>query len=568
MVSILFYSFLSSFHIYICGYIFHYFFINREFSLDKNFFEFAIYGAFVLSFISLFLNFFLSLNKFVNTLIFILPFIFFFIFFFNKNLIKKILEYSIYVSVFFLLTISYDGTYRPDAGLYHLPYISILNENKIIIGLSNIHFRFGHVSILQYLSAIYNNFFFNEDGISVPSCIIFINIAGYIFFEVFNKKNDYKIKVLSLIFLIFIFFRVNRYSDFGNDAIANLLFFYLIIESLKNNSHFLKIKKTVLISTFIFLNKITLLLGFLIPLFFIYKNFKLKNLLNRISIFSFIFLTIFFFKNILVSGCAIFPVEQSCFKNLFWYDKDSQRNSNAAIAKIENEAWTKGWFNQQNEIKDFKEFSKNFNWLETWVNSDLKKIGKKLLPFLIFIFIILLILKIFEVREKSNKTKINKINNEYLIILFFSLIGSLLWFLKFPVFRYGYGYLISSFAIAITINLTNYEFLKNQLRLKKIFSAIIILLFFGVMVKNSIRIYKGFVSNINLWPNIYSAGNVKIKQNHIPIIKNNKVIFYKSKDGECYYSKSPCTNYFNGNDFALKDINLREKNKYKIFYFK
>lgn len=568
MVSILFYSFLSSFHIYICGYIFHYFFINREFSLDKNFFELAIYGAFVLSFISLFLNFFLSLNKFINTLIFILPFIFFFIFFFNKNLIKKILEYSIYVSVFFLLTISYDGTYRPDAGLYHLPYISILNENKIIIGLSNIHFRFGHVSILQYLSAIYNNFFFNENGISVPSCIIFINIAGYIFFEVFNKKNDYKIKVLSLIFLIFIFFRVNRYSDFGNDAIANLLFFYLIIESLKNNSHFLKIKKTILISTFIFLNKITLLLGFLIPLFFIYKNFKLKNLLNRISIFSFIFLTIFFFKNILVSGCAIFPVEQSCFKNLFWYDKDSQRNSNAAIAKIENEAWTKGWFNQQNEIKDFKEFSKNFNWLETWVNSDLKKIGKKLSPFLIFIFILLLILKICEVREKPNKTKINKINNEYLIMLFFSIIGSLLWFLKFPVFRYGYGYLISSFAIAITINLTNYEFLKNQLRLKKIFTAIIILLFFGVIVKNSIRIYKGFVSNINPWPNIYSAGNVKIKQNHIPIVKNNKVIFYKSKDGECYYSRSPCTNYFNGNDFTLKDINLKEKNKYKIFYFK
>ena len=59
---------------------------------------------------------------------------------------------------YFLLTISYDGTYRPDAGLYHLPYISILNENKIIIGLSNIHFEFGHVSILQYLSAIYNNF--------------------------------------------------------------------------------------------------------------------------------------------------------------------------------------------------------------------------------------------------------------------------------------------------------------------------------------------------------------------------------------------------------------------------
>ena len=59
---------------------------------------------------------------------------------------------------------------------------------------------------------------------------------------------------------------------------------------------------------------------------------------------------------------------------------------------------------------------------------------------------------------------------------------------------------------------------------------------------------------------------LKLNKNHIPIVKNNKVIFYKSKDGECYYSKSPCTNYFNGNDFTLKDINLKEKNKYKKFF--
>ena len=33
--------------------------------------------------------------------------------------------------------------------LYHLPYTSILNNEKIIIGLSNIHFRFAHTSIVS-----------------------------------------------------------------------------------------------------------------------------------------------------------------------------------------------------------------------------------------------------------------------------------------------------------------------------------------------------------------------------------------------------------------------------------
>ena len=40
--------------------------------------------------------------------------------------------------------------FRPDAGLYHLPFTKILNEEKLILGLSNLHFRFGHTSILQY----------------------------------------------------------------------------------------------------------------------------------------------------------------------------------------------------------------------------------------------------------------------------------------------------------------------------------------------------------------------------------------------------------------------------------
>ena len=35
--------------------------------------------------------------------------------------------------------------------------VKINQENKIILGLTNIHFRFGTISIIQYLSAIYNN---------------------------------------------------------------------------------------------------------------------------------------------------------------------------------------------------------------------------------------------------------------------------------------------------------------------------------------------------------------------------------------------------------------------------
>ena len=141
MVEIFFYSYLISLHIYICGYLFYYIIIDKKIRESDNIFEFLFFGIFLIGFISLFLNFFVSLNKFINLIIFFSPF-FIFLLIFNKNFLKKILVLSIPISLLLLVTMSYDGTYRPDAGSYHLPYISILNEHKILIGISNIHFRF------------------------------------------------------------------------------------------------------------------------------------------------------------------------------------------------------------------------------------------------------------------------------------------------------------------------------------------------------------------------------------------------------------------------------------------
>ena len=106
-----------------------------------------------------------------------------------------------------------------------MPYISILNENKILIGINNIHYIFGHTSIIQYLSAIYNNLIFNEKGITIPLGLIYCNFIGYCIHEVFNKKKNNIIKIFIFLLLSFVLFRVNRYSDFGNDAPANIFSF-------------------------------------------------------------------------------------------------------------------------------------------------------------------------------------------------------------------------------------------------------------------------------------------------------------------------------------------------------
>ena len=227
MIEIVFFSYLSSVQVFIAGYLFYYFFLNKKIEPEQNIFEFGFFGLLLLSFFSIFLNFFISISKTVSDIIFIIPFILFFLFFFNKNIFKKIIIFSVPVALLFTLNISYDTINRPDAGLYHLPYTSIINESKIIVGVNNLHFRFGHTSIIQYLSALYNNHLFLDRGILIPLGLIYCHSLGYLIFELFNKKNK---ELIIIFFTLFSFsiFTMNRYGSFGNDAPSHFLFFYLV----------------------------------------------------------------------------------------------------------------------------------------------------------------------------------------------------------------------------------------------------------------------------------------------------------------------------------------------------
>ena len=189
MLEIFFISYISSVQILISGYLFYNCFFNVKIVPRLNIFEFGLFGLLILAFISIFLNFFTNLSRTINDLIFIIPFVLFFLFFFNKFILKKIIIYSVPVAILFVLTISFVTINRPDAGLYHLPYVSILYESKIIIGVNNLHFRFGHTSIMQYLSAIYNNHLFLDHGILIPLGIIYCYTLGYLIFQLFNNNN-------------------------------------------------------------------------------------------------------------------------------------------------------------------------------------------------------------------------------------------------------------------------------------------------------------------------------------------------------------------------------------------
>ena len=95
---------------------------------------------------------------------------------------------------------------------YIICHIKILNEEKILFGLSNLHFRYGHISIVQYLAAISNNIIFGENGIVFAQVLIassvIINFLSKIYY--YNKSQNYNFHFFFLISAsIFIAYKMN-----------------------------------------------------------------------------------------------------------------------------------------------------------------------------------------------------------------------------------------------------------------------------------------------------------------------------------------------------------------------
>jgi len=569
MLEIFFYSYFTSIYLFSAGIFFSTKILNLNLNLKTNFFQSGLYGVIFISFLALFINFFFELNKNINTIIY--SFFFIHLFFFQKKIIKKILIISITTALICSLLLVFETTYRPDAGLYHLPYTNILNNEKIIIGLSNIHFRYGHTSIIQYLSAINNNWIFNDKGIVIPLSIIFSYFLLYLIHEIKNENNKIII-FFNFIIIAFLCLKLNRYSDFGNDAPAHIFYFFLISVALKSFEHFNKknMGELLTVAAYIVFNKITLFLSSLIPIIILLFKKKI-NLFNfKIIFFLALFLVSFFVKNFLVSGCFAFPIEKTCITKIFWYDSNSNRGSNAKMTMLENEAWTKGWSDQKDNRKNFEEYLSNLDWIKLWSKHHGKRTLNKLLPFLFFLIIISSVIFNLGANKKNANFKHNiSLNNKiFLVFLTINVLGTIMWFFKFPVFRYGSSYLISTIATFLTILCWNKIQLIDLLKLKKILGYFTVFLLIILVSKNTIRIVKNYgqIYNDSPWPKIYSETKYNKKNKNKPIYKNNKIAFYQSTTGLCYYNTAPCTHMLDS-QFAEKDINLKNIFGYKIFYF-
>ncbi len=524
------------------------FLITKNFKSNTQYFsKLLINGAILISFLSLLLNFFLPLSKVLNSLFFIIIFIFFF----KPNIfnIKKYFYFLIITTFITYILLYGSHMYRPDAGLYHLPYTKILNEEKIIFGLTNLHFRFGHISILQYLSASNVNFITGNVGITIPSAIIassiIINFLSKFRQNLINKNYNFHFYFLIGI-LIYVFLKMNRYAEYGNDAPAHFLTFYLFSEFLKldkKNINKDEILNISLIALFVVLNKVTLIPILIIPLILIIRK-KSFLFLKKFNFYLIVFFgALWLFKSLIISGCLIYPLKVTCFKSLDWSDI-----STVEKISVENEAFSKNWPNFKNKnIIEQEDYIKNFNWITTWIKKFIDEQKEKSFAFSIILFFLY-----FIIIKNSKKNKFSyKNDNLFLLTL---ILSALLWFIKIPDFRYASSIIISLIIYPFASLLTNRFYYTDK---KIVFSSIIILFFTAFITKNFIRIFNTTTYFNYPNPRIYSHNDDNKKLNYSSIKIENKIIHNQNK-GYCMYTKNLCSPY-------QKDMKIKKIRNYLIF---
>ena len=278
----------------------------------------------------------------------------------------------------------------------------------------------------------------------------------------------------------------------------------------------------------------------------------MKKIFTLICSFPALLLYLWLLKNILVSGCAIFPIKITCLENLSWINIQQ-----ISFLSLEGTVWSKGWPDKIDTKISMQEFNNNFNWVQSWGKSHLKYILNIITPFTSVLLCIVFYIKINFKKNVINNDK--DLNLRLLLLLTLSLIGVFSFFLLFPLYRYGYSYIITLISLVLLTAIKNKTNIKEN---AKIFQIMFIFCFILIITKQVQKIYKN--SSQTMWPNIYTLDpKNKIYKKKKVNIGNNFFYYLANKgDGLCMYSASPCTSY------PIKKIEYKKKLTYTILSLK
>ena len=451
-----------------------------------NIYEITLIGLIFTGLIAQLLNFFIPLN---NSLIISNFFIVILFFTFDnfiklKNIIINNFNKIIILILIVILFNIWCSDFHDDLNHYHYSYILNTDNTKYIFGYNFFHNHYGFSSGWLILQSYFNFDYSRLQDIHVINALILFLVLC-IFISHFNEiKKKENIKILDIIFfsiLLFVILKYTRLKEFGLDKPATLIFFYIIFLSFKNEIFDKKLNNAnmfiiLLLSFFIIYIKIIYIPILILPLLNILKFKNYRFLFTKYCNILILVNISYFAKNIIISGCLVYPVQQLCFENLTWINLNSIQELGIGI-----EVFNKSYSNYNGSLSKI-EYIQNFNWISTWLLRNFEEFTNIILLIILCFLIPILISK--RKYKKSNKDIINL--TSVLIFCFLSFI----LFLKSPVIR-----MYHHFFVFIILVCAIYLFKSFTFKINKKFIYILTIALVFNFSKNFIRIHKAGYNN-------------------------------------------------------------------------
>jgi len=483
-------SLLFIFFYFLCFYIGRGIVIIFEFLLKKEFLEYKIFEIPLYVFYPIIYLFFVGnvvvisnfFTKGINIIVFIISTVPLVFNLFQKRNWNKQFNIMSFTTLFILGLSSNTITFHQDAASYHLSHQQFIRTEKIVLGMANLHVRYGFSSMSEYV----NSFFWLNNNFLIVHFVNLIFISTFYLFFIWiicNSKNFYyRLTTLTIcLYGILDNFGIeggkNGYFDIDSigkqdGAFAILFFFsnFFIIKQIISpeqyrNENLLFI---LLFLTFAIQYRIFGFLSLVGVSIIVFQNLKKINF--KVFLFPLILGIVWTFKNYLTTSCLIFPVAISCLPSL-WSDK--------YLAISQNEELR--FFHKAYNINSESLFDWYFKWSDRYLNYY---ISINLL--ISFLLIILFIHIFFKFSKKNNTVKLLT----FLYVLFLLLA----WMLSAPSIRFGSGIFV--------LLVCSYSLFFSDLRfskLDKFFNQkpmLLFLIFLTVISTPLFDNYKNIKSNI------------------------------------------------------------------------
>lgn len=241
-----------------------------------------------------------------------------------------------------------------DTGLYHLQTFKWSSEFPVVLGLANLHGRFGFNSTLFLIAPLVDRIEFGWIANLIVVVFVLIACAGR-FSQVRRKSAEHWFLVLAVGVLAVSPTPMYWLGVLNGDAFASVLvlYWFSIAISLPSRSE-ADIALLVLVATFALTVKLSTapLLPLSLALCWFYRKTDNVDALRTLRAAG-VFLVFWMARGVVLSGCAVYPVPGSCDFSLPWAVSRTQASFDVLTIKV----WARS------HSLEFEKVMADWNWL-------------------------------------------------------------------------------------------------------------------------------------------------------------------------------------------------------------